>query len=167
MKHKYWMAIVLFMGIADTVWAQELGVVRATDFVLVDDQGRNRAELGMGPLRSMLRLLDENGKGRIMLAITRDGQGLYLHDENKICIGLEVDKDEGTLALFDKNGKPRIGLKVSKDLTGLDLYDDNGEVRIGLIVNKNGPMLGLRTCPELVDRQKSLSQIRQEGGKNV
>jgi len=106
LKHRYCLVIVLVTGIAGVAWPQAPGVVRATSFVLLDDQGRDRAKLEMGLGGPWLWLMDENGRGRILLTVDKDGSKLTLLDENgKIRIGLAVDKYSPGLILLDENGK--------------------------------------------------------------
>lgn len=57
-------------------------VIRASAFVLEDEQGRKRGELAMGPLGSVLGLFDANGKPRVILSAVKDGPSLELLDEN-------------------------------------------------------------------------------------
>lgn len=69
----------------ETVWAQP-GVkeIRATCFIL----------------------LDENGKGRAVLSVLNDVPGLWLYDENgKVRASMAVGKAGPDLRLFDENGK--------------------------------------------------------------
>ncbi len=55
-------------------------------------------------------LLDENGKTRIAMGLTKDGPALTLFDENgKIRIAMGLTKDSPLLKLCDKNGMARAG----------------------------------------------------------
>jgi hypothetical protein len=93
-------------------------VVRAQRFVLVDSEGRERAELGLVQGGPCLRLLDNDGKPRAALMLASDGSPqLSLKDGNSQvravlgCIDLEraltsrVEKrPESSLVLFSKSG---------------------------------------------------------------
>jgi hypothetical protein len=93
----------------ETAWAQSgEKVIRATKFVLEDENGKTRAILGMVKDRPMLRLLDENYKAAVPLAAVKEGPVLLLYDE-------------------DEN--PRAGMSVHKDGSGVRLYDENDRTR--------------------------------------
>jgi hypothetical protein len=70
-------------------------------------------------------LEDENGKVRAILSVFKDVPGLSLFDEDgKNRVGLVVDKDGPRLSLYDENGKPRAVLAVvGKAGSGLVLFD--------------------------------------------
>jgi len=81
--------------------------VRVRRLVLVDDEGRKRAALDMGPDGPTLRLFDENGVPREMLFV-----------------GAELSM----LDLADAAGKPRATLVVGADVSRLFLFDAAGKV---------------------------------------
>ena len=118
--------------------------VIARQFVLVDDKGKTRAVLGMSKTGPSLALYDENGKFRATLNVTEDGPALGLLDEKgKPRAGLAVTKDGPQLSLFDENSKNRAWLAMSKNGPGLILLDENDKPRVGLAMLKDGPKLGL------------------------
>ena len=92
--------------------AQAMGavpkVISAEAFILVDENGKCRAALDMtmnkdGP---MLRLSDENGKTRAVLAAFKDVSWLSLYDENsKVRAAMNVNKNGPGMTLLDENGK--------------------------------------------------------------
>ena len=57
-------------------------VVRATQFILEDETGKDRAVLGVGKDGSALVLADETGKPRTALIVLKNGPLLTLLDEN-------------------------------------------------------------------------------------
>jgi hypothetical protein len=146
-------------------------VIRATAFVLVDDEGRERGKLEMskeGPGKDgpSLTLSDENGNIRVMLSmppaldsepslvmyggraksnyrVLLFGGGLFLRNTNdKLRVGLS---SEASLELNDANGMPRAGLGVTAAGAELALGDENGKARAWLRVGKDGsPSLDLR-----------------------
>ncbi len=55
---------------------------------------------------AMLRLFDENGKGRAVLGVIKDVPGLSLRDENdKLRVTLVVDANGSGLLLVNENGE--------------------------------------------------------------
>ena len=96
-------AVLMVAGIAG---AQTANVVRAGAFVLVDDQGRERAQLGMGSDGPALELYDAQGKVRIGLSLIDDEPGLALLDaQGKSRIRLLLTGAGPTLVLVDAQGK--------------------------------------------------------------
>jgi hypothetical protein len=103
-------------------------IIRASEFVLVDENGKIRAALSVSKDGAGLTLWDENGKFRASLSANKDGTMLGLRDENgKLRASLSAVKDGPGLDLFDENGKPRAGLAVLKDGSLLHLKDENGK----------------------------------------
>ena len=145
MKHGYWLAIILVMGIAGAAWAQQPGVIRATGFVLVDDQGRERANWYVGSSFSGMTFKDENGNARVMLLIFESETLMFLSGENNhplSGISLGTGKDGSALCLHGKNGELRITLNASEDRSELKLYDDYNKERVRLDADYGSP--GLR-----------------------
>ena len=80
--------------------------IRASSFLLVDENGRARAELGIIKDGTRLAIYDESGKTHAALVVTRDGSHIALHDENgEIRALLSVTKEGPVLALLDENGE--------------------------------------------------------------
>jgi hypothetical protein len=94
--------------------------IKADKFVLVDGDGRRRAELTMAS----------------------DGTpGLFLYDENGMRRGAFHLTASGApaLVLHDKDGKPRAEIAVRADgVVGLGLYDERGEGRAEFLVASDG-----------------------------
>ncbi len=92
-------------------------------------------------------VVDDNGKERVGLAVTKDGQPyLALQDDNgKNRVGLAVKKDGNPgLVLNDKKGNEGVGLVVTKDGPGLVFRDENGKDLVALGIKKVGqPVLTL------------------------
>jgi hypothetical protein len=91
----------------EQVWAQS-GVkeIRATRFIVEDENGKVRASLKMTKGGPELLLSDENEKVRAMLKIFPGGPGLALFDENdKVRALLSVLEEGTTLLLSDENGE--------------------------------------------------------------
>jgi len=80
--------------------------IRASDFLLVDENGRARAELGIIKDGTRLAIYDENGQTHAALVVTKDGSHIALHDENgEIRALLSVTKEGPVLALLDEDGE--------------------------------------------------------------
>jgi len=62
--------------------AADKKVIRANEFVLLDEQGRERGRLAVLKDGPWLSLYDEKGIPRIMLTMTNDGPRLFLSGEN-------------------------------------------------------------------------------------
>ncbi len=76
------LAGVCWSGAASTQPARAaLKVVRANEFILEDENGKNRAQLGVDKNGSVLSLYGENGKKRAELGVVKAGAGLVLADE--------------------------------------------------------------------------------------
>jgi len=149
----------------ETAWAQSgAKVIRATRFVVEDENGKLRAVLEANKNGPSLMLYDENGMTRVGLAAHKGGPKLVLLDENdKLRVALSVLKDGAELSLLDENRKPRTVLSMTdEDGPWLSLLDENGKARAGLGesvlslkdehdkfrvilgVGKNGPKLALK-----------------------
>jgi hypothetical protein len=119
---------------AAQVPAQVLPEVRARSFVLVDENGKPLAELGVteagGPaVGTRLRFFDDNGKVRLWMGFDKNtGPRFGLYDENgNSRASLAVVKEGSALLLDDENGKPRATLGATKKGPGLSLFDENGK----------------------------------------
>ena len=94
-------AATLLIGQAALKWK-----VEAQSFVLKDENGKVRAELGMAGHGPLLALYDEDGARRAVLGIAERGPGLFLLDSTqrrRAAFGV-VDKGP-VLILFDEEGK--------------------------------------------------------------
>ena len=142
-----------FKTTVNSAQAQGAGAVkevRAKRIVLEDENGQERAILGLIEDNPALKLFDKNGKTRAALSLFEDEPRLALRDENgKERVGLSVDKDGPFLSLSDENGKSRAWLAVTKYGQGLSLYDEKREIRAWLGVIKDGQSLGLKDGPSL------------------
>jgi len=141
--------IVLSLGVwfilktfgPETAWAQSgEKVIRATKFVLEDENGKTRAILGMVKDRPMLRLLDENYKAAVPLAAVKEGPVLLLYDEDeKPRAVMSVSKDGPGLALYDEKGNQCASLAESKDATMLVLSNEKDVTMLVLSNEKHKP----------------------------
>ena len=98
---------------------QTAGILTGHQFLLVDDDGRARGGLALGPDGPFLSLRDAVGKERLLVGL---GNGPHL-------------------TLRDSGEVGRIVLGVVSTGPGLMMYDDQGQARAQLDVGKNGPRL--------------------------
>lgn len=137
------------MGAAVTAHAQPAAqaqkVISAQGFVLEDENGKNRAVLGMTAEGPVLRLLDENGKVRAELGQKAiHGQAFILGDEfakNHSRAILVMSPEGPMLILSDENGNIRTSLSVFGTGSRLDLMDAKSEARATLSLGETGPRL--------------------------
>ena len=81
-------------------------VIRATQIILEDENGKTRVALDVVENFAGLSLSDENGKTRAQLGVSKVGPGLFLRDENgKNRVSLGMSKEGTVLSLSDENGK--------------------------------------------------------------
>lgn len=148
-------------------------VVRASAFLLVDDEGQVRGHFKMLDGGPYLILQDDHGSRavslsvqggvprlilhgdddeilgiptpRISLAVERDGLAIFgVGDEKgQLRASIGVDKDGPVLALLDEDGKLRVGLNAFKDGPALRLADEKGKLRVTLTAGKDEPSLYL------------------------
>lgn len=117
--------------------------IRARKIVLVDENGKTRASLGVLKDGPALGLTDENGKPGVVLSVDKDGAGLFLYENGKSRAVLGLNKDGPVLWQYDENGEPRVALGALKDGKGLLLYDENGKPRVLLVTTKGRTGLAL------------------------
>jgi hypothetical protein len=129
-----------------TAAAQEGGqVIRARAFVLVDELGRERGSVALGPhLGASFTVLDDKGMRRLRIGELDDraGWGLRVYDReghNRMTAGLWEGAAMG-MRVFDRNGTKRLGIGFSSDGEngGLALLDDKGHERLGMGMGPGG-----------------------------
>jgi hypothetical protein len=156
---------LLMTGCFFTPTAASSGTVTAEKFVLTDEFGAPRAELGIGPdgLPSLdlyddvqrlrlklgemsdgtmgLILLDESGRDRARVSVGPDGEpSVYLYDKaGRRRSALKVGNDGvPSLILSDSTGTDRASLSITSDgVSGLKILDSRGNVRADLRVWKD------------------------------
>lgn len=74
--------ILSLMGATNQKGGDYAKVIRAQRFVLVDEDGQTRAELGVEKRWSGLRLKDANGRVRALFVVEAEGPILELRDKN-------------------------------------------------------------------------------------
>ncbi len=151
-KNRWLTLALLFMGVAATLVVTAgmqrteavPEVVKARRFLLVDENGKERAGLGMDKDGPFLDLRDENGKERARLGLAKAFSGLVLSSENGSAVALAAGNDMQALTFMGENGKQRAVLMTLKDgHAGLAVLDENEKPRARLVVDKDGPALNL------------------------
>jgi hypothetical protein len=118
--------------------------VRADRFVVVDENGKERAVLGSGgKWGPSLSLLDENGECRASLNLLGGVPSLTVSDSLR-GVTLYVGQDEVGLTLVDHQKRTdRAQLTLGNAGPALTLADENGKARAVMAVIKDGPALTL------------------------
>lgn len=119
-------------------------VVVAERFVLVDDQGRRRAVVGVSTEGPGFYLLDETERPRVGLDMARGRPSLVFSDEHgRSHVRLAMTAEGSALSLADADGRPRIGLDVSSGRPDIHLLDEHGTLQARLGVTADGTGLYL------------------------
>jgi hypothetical protein len=146
----------------------DLEVVRASEFIVEDGNGRVCARLGNVEGQPTLALFNEDGEPATLLSVSdigpmlalyrnghpaaalssdESGTGLSLQDENgKVRVCLVLHGTESGLVMFDESGTGRVGLVALEDTHGLALFDGNGTGRAALATEAEDPSIQL--CDE-------------------
>ena len=109
---------------------QQPDVIRATKFVLVDENGQQRATLGIENGGPALVLEDTNGRGVVQLQVPKipDKPSLYLSDPRESArVELAMTMNGPVLHFTDKTGT-RVRLAANELNAPLAaIYDDEGK----------------------------------------
>jgi len=132
--------LVVLMIVACQASAQESGrVVRASAFVLENDQGQIRAVLRIaaGDAPALI-LYDEKGNKRIDLGMLGDFTWISIADGNEnlkidITTGGPPSAQEAVIQI--QNGNRVVEIGADSDNTRLRMWDKNGKVRLGVILS--------------------------------
>lgn len=92
------------IGILAGAAAPEAKIIEAQGFILVDQEGRHRAELGMQPDGTGVRLafLDEKGSHRLQLNANKEDAGLSLIDGGELRAALNARTGKHVMLLIQK-----------------------------------------------------------------
>ncbi len=162
------------------------GVLRASAFVLEDDEGRDRGGLSLNEgSEPQLCLKDESGRTRVLADIHESNPRLMMTDETGVTrvgldgdvrIGLDFDQENGDaiISLVDENQVTRLSLSVSptrgptvtiwgRDETSrlhLEIDDtDAGSVLLAEAQGKVGFMAGIGNLMLLKDGKLKTVQV--------
>ena len=147
-RRNRWMlggAALLLLGcltIAATPGDQK--IIRAQQFIVVNDQGRECAMLGVSQDLPYLGMFDANDKCRIVLNVSPVGPELHILDENnKNRVILGMGTNGPALCMLDAKDKTRVVLNVSPPVGPQLTLSDENSPRASLFVDKDGPRLAL------------------------
>jgi hypothetical protein len=135
----------LFGGVISTLLLRSMppGVVKASRFVVIDDEGRTRARLGMLPDGgASLWLLDDKENERVEVYVSREGDaGTVLKDAQgyeRASLSL-LSGETPAMVLTDDDEKIRTVLDVRSDGSpGLEFRDAAGKEKVVLGVLADG-----------------------------
>jgi hypothetical protein len=114
--------------------------IRASAFVVEDEDGKTRATLDASNNVPALRLFDSKGHRRFSLVAHEDSLMLMVDDANQTMrFFLDVTKSGPFLSMLDENGMPRLALSMMERDAGLTMVDQNKKKRIGLRVSEHLP----------------------------
>ena len=102
-------------------------VIRATAFLLENEEGRVCAMFKIEDGGPVLNFLDTNGQTRSKLALIGEEEYPllnFLDGKGVRALALGNIDGESALALFDEDGKPRLAATADEFGGSLDLYDD-------------------------------------------
>jgi hypothetical protein len=136
----------LVAGQSDTRGSERQdGTVEAHNFVVRDEQGRRRAELGMVTPAGLTReqpwlgFFDANDRVRACLGLSTDGPWFELYGANgKIIAEVREHQDAVRVALFDASGNLRIALPVTEDAAGAFLFSADAKQNLRLELLSSG-----------------------------
>lgn len=130
--------VVMMPGIQTSPGVTDKVVTK--EFVLVDDNGNQRARIGMNDVSGpALQLFDKHGQQRAMLRLNKDDvPSMRLYDEDgklRSVTGFNLNTMEPQFILFDNDGNGRpvnnIGIDGIPTLSGL--YRDEDIARNGMM----------------------------------
>ena len=119
--------LVVVPQVAMGTAAPKPGVVRASKFELVDNNGTKRASLEMEneDKTAALYLWDSNGKPLIALKASPESSAILMNIEDKPVLGFGVEKNKGALGFMNdaKTGKPGISMSATERGAGIMIFE--------------------------------------------
>ena len=129
--------------------------IRAERIILVDSDGRERAELGITPDGgARLSIRDKSMRKAAWVGVFPDGRPSFsiINSRGGAYAELTLLKDLSRLVLSTPGGKTRAGIAISTDGTsGLDLFDGAGELRASVSVDR----LGVSSALSFMDKSST------------
>ncbi len=149
--------------------------IRSRRFVLVDEQDRPLAVLGVEDGVTGLEIYGSKGLERVKLSAGEAGLQLAFRDqEDNLRAVLEAREDDAFLALRDKLGQRRVTLMSIPAGSGLTLWDNLGQTRVGLstIQERAGLVLldgenNIRAGLDITEQDGPQLRMRDENGRIV
>ena len=119
--------LVVVPQVAMGTAAPKPGVVRASKFELVDNNGTKRASLEMEneDKTAALYLWDSNGKPLVALKASPESSAILMNIEDKPVLGFGVEKNKGALGFMNdaKTGKPGISMSATERGAGIMIFE--------------------------------------------
>ena len=139
MKTQYLLIAIMALLIIIPAWTQETGkIIRATMFVLEDDQGRERGAFWADSNGPKFHLIYENGLPGIIISVKNNGTVLTLYDEkSEASIALSITEEGQGILFRDGNSGIRFELSLTAKGPRLVMYDENDNIHVGMIVDKS------------------------------
>jgi len=135
----------------------------AKSFLVVDEEGRSRAELAWRKVDDSVELVlyDESEAARAEFFWSTEHAGLSFQDDSARTRALcSLSPDGADLLFYGENGKTRLRLSLSDDSTSLGLFDQNGNTRVELSSFEDGA--GLTLCDQNGKRRAKLF-LKEDG----
>ena len=121
--------LIIIPQIAIGTTAPKPGIVRASNFELVDNNGTKRASLEMEnedeDKTAALYLWDSNGKPLVALKASPESSAILMNIEDKPVLGFGVEKNKGALGFMNdaKTGKPGISMSATERGAGIMIFE--------------------------------------------
>ncbi len=120
--------------------------IRASEFLVVDSDGKVRATLGvLVDGTPHISLFEKNGKRAVTLGLIGTGSGLALHNnKGEVRAALAIVEGAPCLELYDENGNLSTFIGFLEGEPRVTLHDKTGKMRALLDVSEGEPHLVLR-----------------------
>lgn len=120
--------LVITPQIANGRTVAKPGVIKASRFELVDNNGNKRASLELedGDKMAAIYLWDSNETPLVVLKASQDGSALMMKTKGKLALGVVVDNKQGSLLSMSDpiTGKPGIHMSATNDGPLAIIYKD-------------------------------------------
>jgi hypothetical protein len=112
----------------------------ATEFRLIDEQGKPRARFAMLETGPALIFTDADANSRVKLLLDdADGPALFMSDHNRADrLAIRVEPTGATLAMGDENGAERVRFATSETGASIGLFDAQLKNRARLAIDNTG-----------------------------
>jgi hypothetical protein len=151
-------------GLTASAAATSSNTVTASEFDLVDKEGKTRGKMFMdGGVVPTLELYDFQGKERISLKTAFANAELVLNSGNNQ-ISLETDQ-YGTFLWFNDKGpsaEPRFTVQIWSDRTSLSLSGPDHKTSVGTYIHEKG---AATSFTDRNDKQRAVLGIAQSSGE--
>lgn len=114
--------------------------IDASEFRVLDEQGKPRASFAMTETGPALILMDDAANSRVKLMLdTVEGPALFMSDHNRVDrIALRVEPTGAALAVSDDHGAERIRFATSEIGASIGLFDAQLKNRARLAIDQSG-----------------------------